>query len=446
MATISKTPPKPQSYPLVGQLPEVWKDPLRFFVNAAAHGRVVQLDLGPRRFYLVHHPDDVKYVLQDNQKNFIKAYDLAKPLFGDGLLTSNGEKWLRQRRLMQPAFHRTQIAQMAGMMTEATEARLARWADQPAGKPLEIGSEMMLLTQAIIVRTMFSADVSANAERIGAAFDYLLSYFNRFLFSPIQIPLAWPLPANRRFKRERDFIRQTVYAILAERRRTGRREADLLSMLLVARDGGDGQGMSDEEICDELITIFLAGHETTATLLSWTWHALSQHPSLRSRLETELAEVLGGRTPTFDDLPRLTYTRLLLDETLRLYPPAWMFVRTAVADDEISGYRVPAGMSLFLSPYVTHRLPEFWPEPEVFDPERFRPEAVERRHKLAYFPFAAGPRRCIGDQFALVESTLLLATIAQRYRLQAVPGYTVRPTPVATLRPRPDLLMTLEPR
>ncbi|MCS6909070.1 MAG: cytochrome P450 [Anaerolineales bacterium] len=441
-----KTPPKLQSYPFVGQLPGVWKDPLRFFVEAATHGRVVQLDLGPSRFYLIHHPDDVKYVLQDNQKNFVKAYDPIKPLFGDGLLTSNGEKWLRHRRLMQPAFHRTQIAQMAGVMTAATETMLARWAAQPTGKPLEISSEMMLLTQTIIVRTMFSTDVSANAERIGAAFDYLLAYFNRFLFSPIHIPLDWPTPANRRFKRERDFITQTVYAILADRRRSGRQEADLLSMLLAAREEGDGRGLSDEEIRDEIITIFLAGHETTATLLSWTWYVLSRQPQILSRLEDELARVLSGRTPTFDDLPRLTYTRLVLDETLRLYPPAWMFVRTAVADDELGGYHVPAGASIFLSPYVTHRLPEFWPEPETFDPERFRPEAVEARHKLAYFPFAAGPRKCIGDQFALVEATLLLATIAQRYRLKAVPGYRVRPTPLATLRPRPGLLMTLEKR
>jgi cytochrome P450 len=427
-------------------LPEVWKDPLQFFVNAAARGRVVQLDLGPRRFHLVHQPDDVKYVLQDNQKNFVKTYDLVKPLFGDGLLTSNGEKWLRQRRLMQPAFHRVQIAQMAGTMTDATEKMLGRWAGHPAGKPLDIGSEMMLLTQSIIVRTMFSTDVSANAERIGEAFDYLLSYFNRYLFSPVQIPLAWPTPANRRFKRERDFITRTVYAILAERRRTGRQEADLISMLLAARDEGDGQGMTDEEIRDEIVTIFLAGHETTATLLSWTWHALSQHREIRRRLEAELAEVLGGRPPTFDDLPRLTYARRILDEALRLYPPAWMFARTAVADDEIGGYAVPAGATIFLSPYVTQRSPEFWPEPEAFDPERFRPEAVEARHKFAYFPFAAGPRKCIGDQFALVESTLLLATISQRYRLRAVPGYTVRPTPLATLRPRPGLLMTLEAR
>jgi cytochrome P450 len=428
-------------------LPTVWKDPLQFFVNAAReYGRVVQLDLGPRHFYLISHPDDVKYVLQDNNRNFTKRYGPVKPLLGEGLVTSTGDLWLRQRRLMQPAFHRQKIAALSGMMTAATEEMLTRWDANPPGRPLDVGHEMMMLTQAIIVRTMFSTDVSAEAPQLSQAFEVTLDYFNHLTFSPIRVPLAWPTPRNLRFKRANQFIEDTVYRIIHDRRRSGREENDLLSMLVWARDEETGEGMPDRQIRDEVVTIFLAGHETTATTLSWAWYLLAQHPNVRQKIESELDSVLGGRTPVFEDLARLTYTRLIIDETLRLYPPAWMFVRTAVADDEIAEYRIPADAPIFISPYVSHRLPEFWPEPERFDPERFRPEAVEVRHKSAYFPFAAGPRKCLGDQFALVEATLLLAMIAQRYRLPLAPNATVKPAPRATLKPQPGVVVTLQRR
>lgn len=444
--SMTLTPPRPTGYPVVGVLPDVWKDPLHFFAGLPQYGRVVQFHLGPRHFFLVHHPDDLKYVLQDNNRNYPKEYSLVKPLLGEGLLTSNGETWLRQRRLMQPAFHRNKIAGLAQMMTGATQEMLARWADNAPGRPLEMASEMMLLTQTIIVRTMFSTDIRHAAVEMGRAFDVVLEYFNSLMFSPIPVPLSWPTPLNRRFKRANAFIENTVYGIVNDRRRTGRAENDLLSMLLEARDEDSGEGMSDRQIRDEVVTIFLAGHETTATTLSWVWHRLAQHPEVRAMLEAELDSVLGSRVPTFADLPQLVYTRMIIDETLRLYPPAWMFVRVAAEDDEVGGYHVPAGTSVMISPFITHRQAVYWPDPERFDPERFRPGAATDRHRHAYLPFAAGPRKCLGDQFALVEAMLLLATIAQRYRLAAVPNSTVRPTPAATLRPRPGLLMTLQRR
>lgn len=441
-------PPKPAGYPLIGLLPNVWKDPLQFFVNAAQLGRVVQLDLGPRRMYLIYHPDDIKYVTQDNARNYIKGYEVVEPVLGQGLVTANGEQWLKQRRLMQPMFHRQKIAGLAHMMTQATQEMLSRWETAYAanGQPFDVASEMMRLTQTIIVRTMFSADIRANAAEIAQAFTDALEYLNTLLFSPVNIPLAWPTPTNVRFKRAMTLIEGTIYHILQDRRASGRDENDLVSMLLEARDETTGEGMSDKQIRDELITIFFAGHETTASTLSWAWYTLAQHPAIYRQLESEIDAAVGTRVPAVEDLPRLAFTRQVIDETLRLYPPAWMFAKTAVTEDAIGGYHIPAGAQIILSPYVTHHLPEFWEAPNEFRPERFAPGADAGRAKLAYFPFSAGPRKCIGDQFALVEATLLLATIAQRYRVRLVPTATVKNRPTATLRPFPGVLVTIEKR
>lgn len=445
--TLLATPPKPTGYPIVGLLPDIWKDPLQFFANAARLGRVVQLDLGPRRMYLIHHPDDIKYVTQDNARNFIKGYEVVEPFLGQGLVTANGDQWLTQRRLMQPMFHRQKIAELAHMMTDATQEMLNNWETfATRGQPFDLASEMMGLTQTIIVRTMLSTDIRANVQEIGQAFTEVLEYLNSLLFSPINIPLAWPTPTNLRFKRANALIESTIYNIIQERRTAGRDENDLLSMLLEARDEATGQGMSDKQIRDELMTIFFAGHETTASTLSWAWFLLSNHPAIYRQLESEIDAALGTRLPTMEDLPRLTFTRQVIDETLRLYPPAWMFAKVSVNEDVIGGYQVPAGAQIMLSPYVTHHSPEFWEAPDEFRPERFAPGAEAGRPKLAYYPFAAGPRKCIGDQFALVEATLLLATMAQRYRVRLVPNASVKARPNATLRPYPGVLVTVEKR
>ncbi|MBL8057915.1 MAG: cytochrome P450 [Anaerolineales bacterium] len=444
--TPTQTPPAYADYPIVGALPKVWRAPLQFFVEAAASHRVVRLNLGPRSFYLLSHPDDVRYVLQDNARNYVKGYDMVKPVLGDGLVTANGDLWLRQRRLMQPAFHRQKIAGLADQMTGAAAEMLERWGPlAQRGAPLDLAAEMMQLTQTIIVRTMFSTDLSADAPRLMAAFSAVLEYLNTLIFAPVNIPVSWPTPTNVRFRRALGLIEGTVYRIIAERRQAGRSEPDLLSMLLDARDE-NGQGMSEKQIRDELLTIFFAGHETTASTLAWTWWLLGQHPEPYARLEAEVASVLGGRRPAFADLPGLAYTRQIIDEALRLYPPAWMFTRTPVADDEIAGYRVPAGVQVMLSPYITQRLPEFWEAPAEFRPERFAPGAEAGRPKLAYFPFAAGPRQCLGKDFALVEAALLLAAMVQRYRVRLAPGQTVRALPIATLRPQPGVLVTLQAR
>jgi len=441
------SPPKPAGYPIVGLLPEIWKDPLQFFLNASRLGRVVQIDLGPRRMYLIYHPDDIKYVTQDNARNYVKRYETVEPFLGQGLVTANGEHWLKQRRLMQPMFHRQKIAALTGTMTEAAQEMLVRWeAFATQHKPFDITSEMMLLTQKIIVRTMFSTDIRTNTEAIANAFTEVLEYLNALLFSPINLPLAWPTPTNIRFKRANALIEKTLYHIIHERRAANRDENDLLSMLLEARDEATGEGMSDKQIRDELMTIFFAGHETTATTLSWAWYLLGQHPAVYRQLESEIDSVLGSRLPTMEDLPSLTLTRQVIDESLRLYPPAWMFAKVTVNDDEIGGYHIPAGAQIMLSPYITHHSPEFWDAPEEFRPARFAPGAEAGRAKLAYYPFAAGPRKCIGDQFALVEAVLLLAAMVQRYHVRLAPNSPVKSRPIATLRPQPGILVTIEKR
>jgi cytochrome P450 len=442
-------PPGPKGYPLLGVAPKIGNDLLGFFLQAAKdYGGIVTLPLGPRRLYLVTQPDYLKQILQDNNRNYAKGYEQVKPLFGEGLLTSDGETWLRQRRLIQPAFHQQQLASFADTMVDFTLQMLEKW--QPhstSGQPLDVAAEMMGLTQRIILKTMFSADANADLDTISRAFDIALNHFNMSMFSPLSQWTWLPTEANRRYHWALRTLDAAVYGMINDRRTQQRDENDLLSMLMNARDAGDGKGMSDHQIRDEIMTIFLAGHETTATTLSWAWYLIGQHPDVEAQLHVEHATVLGGRTPTVADVPRLVYTRMIIDEALRLYPPAWMFARRLINSDTIGGYEVPAGSTLMLSPYVTHHLPSLWIEPERFDPERFRPntEANTARPRFAYMPFSGGPRICIGNNFALMEAQLIMATVAQRYKLKLAADHTVEPLARATLRPKSGVWVTLSP-
>lgn len=437
--------PRVNGVPVLGVLPRLWRDPLAFFLRTGTENpRIAVFQIGPATMYLAGHPDSVKYLLQDNNKNYVKGYDTVKPLLGDGLVTSEGELWRRQRRLMQPAFHRQRIAELLPLMTGSTEIMLNGWRSRPAGQPLNLAHELMLLTQNIIVRTMFSADVSGRAEEIAEAFATVMQYLNSIMFTPIPHYDKLPTPTNLRFRKAMQFIDSVVYGLIRERRASGVQRNDLLQMLMDAREEGTGEGMSERQMHDEILTIFLAGHETTATLLSWTFYLLGQHPEAEERMRAEFAEVLVGRNPGFEDVGRLSYTRQVIDETLRLYPPAWMFARQAVADDEIGGYHIPARSMIVVSPYVTHHLPEFWPEPFHFDPERFAPGADAGQHRYAYFPFGGGPRLCIGNNFALMEAPIILSMIMQNFRLRPVEGADVRISPRATLRLRPGLPVYVE--
>lgn len=441
-------PPQAHGLPLVGVLPEVWKDPLGFFLNTAIkYGNVVRIDLGPRPMILVSHPDPIKYILQDNNKNFVKGYEMVKPLMGEGLVSSDGELWLRQRRLIQPLFNRSNLVGLLPMMVQAVQETFETWNNRPnPEEPIDIAAEMMLLTQTIILRTMFSADMGNRSKTIAADFATSLEYLNTMLMSPSPILQRLPTSTNRRFKDALQRLDAIVYQIITDRRKQGDHSRnDLLAVLIEARDPETGQGMSDSQIRDEVMTIFLAGHETTATLLAWTWYLLGQSPPVETRLRAEVDQVLQGHTANAEEINQLVYMRQVLDEALRLYPPAWMFARRLVSDDEIGGFHLAAGQTIMLSPWVTQHLSAFWPDPFSFNPDRFTPEASAARPRFAYFPFGGGPRQCVGMSFTLLEAPLLLSMILQHFRLEPVLGQVVKPTPQATLRPKPGVFMRIKP-
>ena len=446
---VSLYPPGPRGYPVVGVLPQLRSDPIRTFLDAAdRHGDVVHLKAGPYHGYLLSDPADIKHVLQDNARNYHKSplYERLKDGFGQGLLTSEDTFWLRQRRLAQPAFHRQRIVAMAEAMSECAQQALDRWEQAAArGATIDVVAEMMSLTQAIIVRTMFSTDLGPAAEIVNRTWPIINQRIGE-TFWATRLETTLPLPANRRFRRALRELEAVVYRIIAERRRSGRDQPDLLSMFLSARDEDSDEGMTDRQLRDEVMTMLLAGHETTSLALSWTYYLLSQHPEVEERLTDEVDRVVGAARPGFAHVERLAFTRRVLEESMRIYPPAWGFSRLALGDDEVGGYRVAKGSIVFLIPFVVHRRPKLWPDPERFDPDRFVPDREAARPRFAYFPFGGGPRACIGNQFAMVEAQLILAAIAQRYRIALLPGQEIRPEPLITLRPKPGIRATLTKR
>jgi len=442
-------PPGPRGYPILGVLPHLRSNPIRTFLEAAdRYGDLVHLKAGPYHGFLASDPAHIKHVLQDNARNYHKSplYERLKDGVGNGLLTSEDSFWLRQRRLAQPAFHRQRLIAMADAMVACTEEKLEQW-DRTAslGAAIDVVGEMMALTQAIIVRTMFSTDLGEAAEVVNRTWPIINRRIGETFWST-KVETTLPLPANLRFWRALRQLDTVVYRIIADRRKTGRDESDLLSMLLAARDEETGAGMTDLQLRDEVLTMLLAGHETTSLALSWTYYLLSQHPEVEHRIADEVERVIGGERPSFGHLDRLAWTRQAIQEALRLYPPAWGFSRQAVGDDEIGGYQVPKGALVFLIPFVVHRRPRLWPDPERFDPDRFAPELESERPRFAYIPFGGGPRGCIGNQFAMVEAQLIVATIAQRYRLELVPDQNIRAEPLITLRPAPGIRAFLRRR
>lgn len=438
--------PGPRGRPLVGVLPAIRRDPIGFLSEAhAAYGDVVRIKLGPITSHLIIHPDGVKQVLQEHVKNYTKdhiSYGMVRWVVGDGLLTSQGETWLRQRRLAQPAFHRARIAALGSTMVARTEAMLARW--EPAiagGRAIELGEEMMGLALGIVGDALFGTDVSEETATISRNFNLISEQVVTRFRSGNIVPPVLPTRYDRAWRAAMADMDRVVYAIIAERRRRNEDRGDLLSMLMLARDEETGAQMDDKALRDEVITMLLAGHETTATTLTWAWGLLATHPEAAARLYAEIDAVLGERAPTAADLPALAYTRMVIDEAMRLYPPVYILSRKVVADDTIGGYSISGGGSVDISPYLTHRHPGFWAEPARFDPARFAPEQVAARHKYAFIPFSTGPRMCIGNSFALMEATLVLATIARHHRLELVAPALPAVDPLVTLRPRGGMPM-----
>ena len=446
LSASARVPPGPKGPPVFGSLFAFRRDPLGFLLKTAEeYGDVVRYVLGGRYVYLFRHPELVKEILVTKQHDFVKGRGLewAKRFLGEGLLTSEGEQHRRQRRLAQPAFHRQRIASYATVMVEMTARRRASWR---AGETIDLSTELMALTMAIAGKTLFDSDVEREAPEIGAALSRVMALFPRFA-----MPFAWlverlPLQSNRDFVSSRERLDATIYRIIAERRQSGRDHGDLLSMLMMARDEEDGTGMTDLQLRDEVMTLFLAGHETTANALAWTFYCLSQNPAAAAALHQEIDRVLAGRLPTFDDLPQLAITERVFAESMRLYPPAWAFGRRTLREVSIGEYTIPENTYVVMSPFVGHRDPRFFPDPLRFDPDRFTPEAKAERAKFAYFPFGGGARQCIGESFAWMEGTLLIASIAQRFRLSLAPGARVETQALITLRPRYGMKMLAEPR
>jgi len=439
-------PPGPKGNLVLGVMPEFNRDTLGFITRCRDYGDVVRARFFYVPAYFLYHPDAIEYVLSTNAKNFIKSMSLRSNFFqrlvGNGLVTSEGEFWRRQRRLAQPAFHRQRISAYGEVMAEYAQRLISSWR---AGEVRDIHRDMMRLTLEIVVKTLFSTDVSGDTEKVAGVLARIVKPFSS------QATLKWildnrlPTPTHRQFHADAKEIDEIVYRIIAERRASGHDQGDLLSMLLEAHDD-DGSRMTDRQLRDEVMTLFLAGHETTALTLAWSWYLLAENPEVEREFHAELDEVLKGRLPSVADIPRLEYTEMIAKESMRLYPPAYGVGRESIAECEIGGFRVPAKTQVFMFQWVTQRDPRFFDEPERFYPQRWTEDFISRLPKYAYFPFGGGPRQCIGNYFAMMEVVLLLATIGQRFRLTLVPDHPVTLLPAMSLRPREGIKVVVHER
>jgi cytochrome P450 len=440
--------PGPKGLPFLGVSLNLLRNPLEVMRSAAReYGDIVRIPVILQSRILLNHPDYIQQVLIFQQNKFHKSTlskEATERLLGQGLLISEGDFWRRQRRLAQPAFHRHRINEYSSAMVECAEAQGRTWRD---GETRNMAEEMMALTLEAAVRTLFGTTLPGEAKRVGHAMSFLMRYSLGRARKPINIPANWPTPRNKRATREYDFLDSLVYRIISERKAqpSANHRNDLLSMLMGAMDE-DGSQMTPKQLRDETMTLFLAGHETTALTLVWTWYLLSQNPAAETRLHEELRDVLGGRPPEVADLARLPYLHAVVSEVLRLYPPAYLLARTAIAPFTIGGYDFGPGETVLMSQWVMHRDSRYYDEPDAFRPERWLDGLADRLPPGAYFPFGDGPRRCIGQGFAMLESALVIATLAQQFQFRLAPGRPVVPEPLVTLRPKHGISMMIHAR
>ncbi len=421
----------------------------------ADYGDVVRFRVGLWDAYVLTHPSDVKHLLQDNYQNYRKGFTFGhlKSLVGSGLLTAEGDSWRIQRRLAQPAFHRQRLAACVDLIAEATQDLCDRWHQGTTGI-LDLDQEMTAMTLQIVSKAILGVDLDGAPAEIGAAMGVAQEHINWHITHLFSMPEQFPTPRNLRFKRSLRVLDEAVFSMIERKRlHFGRDDAgdfdghrgDVLSQFLAAQESGSDV-IPDLLLRDEVMTFLMAGYETTANALTWCFYYLTLNPEVEERLHAEVDAVLGGRNPTAADLPNLKFTRMVFDETLRLRPPVWALGRFCLADDEAGGYRIPAYSSVLLSPYVTHRHPEFWEQPERFDPDRFQPAQVASRPAHAFVPFGAGPRMCIGAEFAMMEAVVCLAIIAGQFRIRLVPDTTIEPEPLITLRPKGGMPVHVQER
>jgi cytochrome P450 len=426
-------PPGPKGTLVAGNLRQFTSRRLDFFLEVAReYGDLASFRFGPKRIFLVSHPDLVEQVLVTDARHYVKHFGarMYKPVLGNGLVTSEGDFWLRQRKLSQPAFLKHRVLSYAPLMAELTDRMLAGWAD---GQLVDVHFEFSHLTSVIALKTLFDLDDPGDRRAFTDALRLAFTLMSDRFRSIVRLPLWVPTPANLRLKRAIRHLNRVVDAFIAAGRNRKHPGDDLLSRLLSARDE-DGSQMTDRQLRDEAMTLYLAGHETTALTLSWSWYLLAQHPEAEAKLVAEWRAVLGGRTPTPDDLPHLPYTDAVITEAMRVYPPVYLIGREATRDLELGGYRVKKGYTVFMSQWVSHRDPRYFPDPEAFRPERWLDGLARRLPKYAYYPFGGGPRVCIGNTFALMEAAIILAAVGQKYR------FTLEPAPPVTLNPQITLL------
>jgi cytochrome P450 len=440
-----KLPPGPRGNFLIGSAYDLARDSMRFMTRCAReYGDIVYMRFFNTPICVITHPSEIEYVLVKNPANFVKSrdYRALKPVLGNGLLTNEGASWQKQRKLVQPTFRHENTDRYAGTMVAAATKMLDGWR---GGQTVDIHQQMMGLTLEIVAESLFGSDVSGHTSGVEEALAIFMAQFGGLAGLSFLLPEKFPLPSSIEFRRSIKRLDKIIYTIIHERRARRTKSTDLLEMLLRSQDE-EGSRMSDEQLRDELMTLFLAGHETTANALSFTWYLLAQHPEIEARLLGELRDVLGERTPVAADVGKLCYTEMVVKEAMRLYPPAWAVGRQALNAFDMGGYHFPKGMNIAILQWSTQRDARFFPEPEKFDPERWSAETMRKNPlpRFAYFPFGGGPRVCVGAGFAMMETILLLATIGRRYRMTLVPNRKMRLLPSVTLRPKRGIPMVLE--
>ncbi|MFC5409176.1 cytochrome P450 [Larkinella bovis] len=454
-ANASKPIPKRKGLPWVGSTFDFARDPLAFLTGLQQrYDRLVQFDAVGRLITLTLTPEDAKHILQENNRNYVKsdAYEVLKMFLGNGLLNSEGDFWRRQRRLAQPAFHKQRLALLVEGMNRETGELMARWKNRTLEKPLLISEEMMQLALAIVTHSLFSSDVKNHLDNVSESITIIIETAYKELFNFFPITRKWPTPRAIRYRRAVAKIEGIIYEII-HRRQTAALPAqshdDLLGMLMEAQDDETGERMTNQQLRDEITTIFMAGHETTANALSWALYLLAKHPEVAAKVRDEINRVLGAtRFPTVETLRELPYTTQVIQETMRLYPPAWIFGRQPLQSDQFGAYRltVPGANGVLICPYLLHRDPRYWEKPDTFDPDHFRPEAVKLRPTYAYLPFGGGPRLCIGNHFAMMEMQIVLSLLVREFDFQPVDTREIRPEPGITLRPKGGLRLRVLPR